>query len=187
LGQNVASKLFNSTNVTGGYYAMPLYGSGPQYYNVPKFYEHFVKQNLNANSGDPYNTIPLFTAEEALLNRAEAYVRLGNTAAAVNDLNNFASKNIDNYNATTHAITTQKAAAYYNTAAGPALINAALDFKRAFFIHEGLRWLDILRLKIPVVHTTTQGERFELGPDDKRRILQLPVLTKQAGLEPNAR
>ena len=50
-----------------------------------------------------------------------------------------------------------------------------------------MRWFDILRLKIPVTHITASGEVIQLTADDKRRALQLPVLTKQAGLEPNAR
>ena len=186
LGLEIANKILLSNNVTGGPYAYTLYGADPTVYNIPKFYEHFVRENLNANSGQPYNTIPLFTGEEALLNRAEAYVRLNNLTAAINDLNAFISKNIDGY-VPSDNITQQKAASYYNTSAANGLILAALDFKRAFFLHEGMRWFDILRLKIPVVHFTEAGERLELTPDDKRRILQLPPLTKQAGLEPNAR
>jgi hypothetical protein len=50
-----------------------------------------------------------------------------------------------------------------------------------------LRWFDIIRLGIPVVHTTAEGEQIYLAPDDNRRVLQLPALTKQAGLEPNPR
>jgi hypothetical protein len=68
-----------------------------------------------------------------------------------------------------------------------AMVQTALDFKKAFFLHEGLRWLDIVRLKLPVVHATAAGEAITLAGDDKRKILQLPVLTKQAGLEPNQR
>ncbi|MBC7828831.1 MAG: RagB/SusD family nutrient uptake outer membrane protein [Chitinophagaceae bacterium] len=187
LGQNVATDILLSPNVSGWIYAYDLYGATPDVYNIPKFYEHFVRENLNANSGEPYNTVPLFTGEEALLNRAEAYVRLNNPTAAINDMNAFISKNIDDYNPATDNVTQQKIMNYYGLAAAPAMIEAVLDFKRAFFLHEGLRWFDILRLKIPVVHTTRQGQRIELTPDDKRRILQLPPLTKQAGLEPNAR
>lgn len=187
LGQNVATQLLNTPNVSGQYYAYTLYGASPDVYNIPKLYEHFVRENLNANSGEPYNTIPLLTGEEALLNRAEAYVRLNNATAAINDMNAFLSKNIDGYNASRDNLTQQKISAYYNMPANDAMIRAVLDFKRAFFLHEGLRWLDILRLKIPVVHTTKEGERFELTPDDKRRVLQLPPLTSQAGLAPNAR
>ena len=187
LGQEVANRLLLSRNVTGWIYAYDLYGANPEVYNIPKFYEHFVRENLNANSGQPYNTIPLFTGEEALLNRSEAFVRLNNSNAAINDMNAFISKNIDSYDPATDNVDVQKIVAFYGGSPASAMINAVLDFKRAFFLHEGMRWFDILRLKIPVVHMTKEGQRIELTPDDKRRILQLPPLTKQAGLEPNAR
>jgi hypothetical protein len=164
-----------------------LYGANPEVYNIPKFYEHFVAESLNANSGQPYNTIPLFTGEETLLNRAEAYVRLNNSAAAINDMNTFISKNIADYDPSFDNVSPQKIAAFYGLSVNESMIRAVLDFKRVFFLHEGMRWFDILRLKIPVVHTTKEGQRIELTPDDKRRVLQLPPLTKQAGLEPNAR
>lgn len=182
------TKIFNTPNVTGWYYAYPLFGT-PEVYNIPKFYEFFVKETISAGTGEPYNTIPLFTAEEVVLNRAEAYTRLNNKAAAIDDLNAFISKNIDTYSASTDNVTPKKIVDYYKMPADTAgaMINAALDFKKAFFIQEGMRWFDILRLKIPVVHTTTTGEVITLGADDKRRALQLPILTKQAGLEPNAR
>lgn len=187
LGNTVFTRIFNTVNPTGGLYAYPAYGT-PAVYNIPKFSEHFVKESLSASIGDPYNTIPLFTAEEVVLNRAEAYERLGNRAEALNDLNAFASKNIDNYT-TNNNVTAQKAADYFKTPIdlSGAIINTALEFKRAFFLHEGLRWFDIIRLKIPIVHTTVSGEVITLGAEDKRRALQLPVLTKQAGLEPNVR
>jgi hypothetical protein len=187
LGEQVASEILYSPNVSSWYYAYPLYGANPQSYNIPKFYEHFVRENLNANSGSPYNTIPLFTAEEVLLNRAEAYVRLNNRDAAINDMNAFLSKNIDDYNPNTDNVTPEKASSYYGVAVNTAMLLAILDFKRAFFLHEGMRWFDIIRLKIPVVHTTQEGQSIELGPNDRRRVLQLPTLTKQAGLEPNPR
>lgn len=186
LGQTVANRLLFTRNVTGWVYAYNLFGD-PSVYNIPKFYEHFVRENLNANSGEPYNTIPLFTGEEALLNRSEAYVRLNNPNAAINDMNAFISKNIESYDPSTDNVDQQKIQSFYGGTASNAMILAVLDFKRAFFLHEGLRWFDILRLKIPVVHITAEGERLELAPDDKRRILQLPLLTKQAGLEPNMR
>ncbi|MEO6722558.1 MAG: RagB/SusD family nutrient uptake outer membrane protein [Ferruginibacter sp.] len=187
LGNNVFTRLFNSVNPTGWIYAYTVYGT-PAVYNIPKFYEHFVKESISASSGDPYNTIPLFTAEEVVLNRAEAYMRLNNRTAAIDDLNAFVSKNIDSY-APTDNVTPKKMVDFFqmpNDTSG-AIINTALEFKRAFFIHEGMRWFDILRLKIPVTHVTTSGEIISLTPDDKRRALQLPVLTKQAGLEPNIR
>lgn len=187
LGTRVFTQLFNSVNATGWYYAYPLYGT-PAVYNVPKFFEHFVKPNLSASFGEPYNTIPLLTAEEVVLNRAEAYVRINNRTAAIDDLNAFVSMNIDQYT-TSDNVTPKKMVDFYKMPGDTsgAIILTALDFKKAFFIHEGMRWFDILRLKIPVIHTTTSGEVITLGPDDKRRALQLPILSKQAGLEPNVR
>ncbi|MBE7172116.1 MAG: RagB/SusD family nutrient uptake outer membrane protein [Williamsia sp.] len=186
-GTTIFTNLFNTKNVSGWYYTYIIYGT-PQVYNIPKFSEYFVKESLSAGSGQPYNTIPLLTAEEVVLNRAEAYTRLNNKAAAVSDLNAFISKNIEDYLPATDSVTTRKIALFYKTSDTlSALITTALDFKRAFFLHEGLRWLDILRLKIPVTHTTAAGEVITLTADDKRRSLQLPLLTKQAGLEPNAR
>lgn len=187
LGTNVFTKIFNTVNPTGWYYAYPAYGT-PAYYNIPKFFEHFVKESISASTGEPYNTIPLLTAEEVVLNRAEAYVRLNNRTAAINDLNAFVSKNIDQYSASDN-VTAKKMVDFFKMPADTsgAIVLTALEFKKAFFLHEGLRWFDILRLKIPVTHITSSGEIITLGPDDKRRALQLPVLTKQAGLEPNAR
>lgn len=187
LGDQVTRQLFLQPNVTGGFYAYDVYGSNPQFYNIPKFSEFFVRENLNANSGEPYNTIPLITGEEALLNRAEAFLRLNNTNAALADLNTFASRNIDQYNANADRITTSKCSNYYGTSGTTGVFLAILDFKRAFFVHEGMRWFDILRLRIPVTHITDQGQVVQLTFDDKRRVLQLPALTQQAGLEPNPR
>ena len=186
LGNTVANELLFSPNVTGGYYAYPVYGT-ERAYNIPKFYEHFVQETINANIGDPYNTIPLFTAEEALLNRAEAYLRINNAPSAISDLNAFASRNIDNYDPAKHNVTAAKAVDFYGQSAGTSLLLAILDFKRTFFLHEGMRWFDILRLKIPVTHETVGGSRITLSSNDPRRVLQLPVLTRQAGLEPNPR
>jgi hypothetical protein len=187
LGESVASRVLFRENVTGGVYAYTVFGSNPQTFNIPKFYEYFVTESINANTGQPYNTIPLLTSEEALLNRAEAYGWMNNTSAAINDLNIFASRNIDDYSSSTHRVTSSKLTAFYGQSTQFSAILAALDFKRAFFMHEGMRWFDIIRLGIPVTHTTTEGEIFELAADDNRRVLQLPALTKQSGLEPNPR
>jgi starch-binding outer membrane protein, SusD/RagB family len=187
LGDKVGNEVLFRSNVSGGFYAYDVYGANPQVYNIPKFYEHFVRKDINANTGDPYNTIPLLTGEEALLNRAEAYVRTNNPNLAAQDLNAFISQNIDNYDPFVNKVTPSKCGSFYNTSSSNGLLLATLDFKRAFFMHEGLRWLDILRLRIPVTHETSDGQVIELGPTDNRRVLQLPALTKEAGLEPNPR
>src|SRR5205085_3382862 len=118
---------------------------------------------------------------------AEAYLRSNNPNQACHDLNLFISQNIENYDQFNDKVTPSKCANFYNTTSSTAVLLAILDFKRAFFMHEGLRWFDILRLRIPVTHNTADGQVIELSPNDNRRVLQLPALTKQAGLEPNPR
>lgn len=180
-GNKLQALFYSNPNVTNGYLALPYntYGSTPQYYNVPKFYN---------NNGS--EIIPLFSMEEVLFNRAEAYARTGNFVAAVTDLNTWISKNVRNYNASTHNITTVKAVNFYapgTTDTTGSLVNATLFFKRVTYIHEGLRWFDALRLKLGVKHEYFTGGSDSLPPNDKRRLLQLPQEVVKAGLEMNPR
>jgi hypothetical protein len=190
LGNKVFS-VMRGQNVTGGQLtvAYNVYGSSPQFYNVPKFREHFVTPNLNADFGDPYNMIPLLTADETLFNRAEANVRVNNHAAALADLNVWASKNVTNYNPNAHNLTAKKVVDFYSMPSDTsgAIIRAVLDLKRIFFIHEGIRWFDILRHKIPVTHTTTDGLHVVLSANDNRRQLQLPAEVRLSGVPLNPR
>jgi len=180
--------LLNGDNPTGGNFAIGfnVYGT-PQYYNVPKFDEYFVYASSTANFGDPYNTIPLFTAEEVIFNRAEANIRLGQYDAALADLNAWVSQNIVSYSAASHNLTTAKVQSFYGGSVTNAMLNAVLHFKRVSFIHEGMRWLDILRLKIPVTHRTSSGQLITLAGDDKRKLLQLPIEVQQSGIQLNPR
>lgn len=170
-------------------YITKLFGAQPIYYNIPKFGENFVKQTISANFGDPYNTIPLFTVEEVLFNRAEANANLGNNADVVSDLDVFLSKRVPSYSATTHKFTEAKAQAYYSTLSlKDALIQSVLNYKRQEYLFEGMRWFDILRLKIPVVHQSVDGKiNITLGADDPRRMLQIPKEAVAFGLAANPR
>jgi hypothetical protein len=175
-------------NVTGGDWVYPVYYYGNQDYFVPKLSEYFVKASVNAEIGDPYVMTPLFTTEEVLFNRAEANVYLGNTTAALQDLNLFASKRVKNYNASQHTITTTKIRNYYGTDnVKDGLISTLLDFKRAEYIQEGMRWFDLQRYKMPVTHQTVRGETLVLTADDKRRVLQIPASATTSGIELNPR
>ena len=132
--------------------------------------------------------VPLFTVEEVLFNQTEAYAYTGNITAALANLNTYASTRINNYNPITNNITADKINAVFGTTdIKQGLIKAVLYYKRAEFIHEGMRWFDILRYKIPVVHTTIDGQTMTLGPDDLRRVLQIPQSTSLSGLAPNPR
>ena len=122
-----------------------------------------------------------------IFNRAEANIRLGQFDAALTDLNAWISQNIMSYSAASHNLTTAKAQSFYGGSAANALLNAVLHFKRVTFIHEGMRWLDILRLKLPVTHLTASGQTITLAGDDKRKLLQLPIEVKETGIQLNPR
>ena len=155
---------------------------------LPKVNEYFVRLSVNATIGFPYVMVPLFTMEEALFNKIEANIYLGNLDEALQDLNTYASTRILNYDATAHTITNSKLQAYYGTQdMRLALIYALLDFKRAEFVQEGMRWFDLLRYDLPVTHTTTDGQTLVLEAGDKRRVFQIPESARLSGVQLNPR
>lgn len=176
-------------NPTGGVYAFSTFYTSRGVYFVNKFRPHFVRTGVNANTGFNYTIIPLFTAEEVLLSRAEAYAMLNEFHKAMADINLWASTRINDYNRDAHAITYNRLYNYYKININQqAIVAAILDFRRVEFLHEGLRWFDILRHKLPVRHTTFSGEVVELKPDDPRRVLQIPrEAISMGGLQPNPR
>ena len=175
--------------VTRGNFAYKQYSVAEGTHQLlPKIDEYFVKVSVNANFGEPYVMVPLFTVEEVLFNHAEALTYQNNYAAALADLNAFASQRILNYNSSTHAITEAKVNATFGASnIKDGLIRAILYYKRAEFVHEGMRWFDILRYKIPVVHNVIGEAPITLSADDPRRVLQLPQSTVLAELPQNPR
>jgi hypothetical protein len=183
------TEILNS-NVTGGTYAFTrqTYTAGTNNYMLPKINEYFVRLSVNATIGYPYVMVPLFTTEEVLFNRIEANIYLNNITAAVADMNAYVATRIYNYDATSHTVTTSKMQSYYRTSdARIAALYTLLDFKRAEFVQEGMRWFDLARYNIPVTHTTTDGQSLTLTADDKRRVFQIPESAKLSGLELNPR
>lgn len=167
-----------------------IFGGTDVVYNIPKFREHFVKETISANFGDGYNMVPLFTTEEVLFNRAEASAMLGNNnALTIADIDAYLSKRIVGYSATADKFTETKATAFFPALSiKDALVATILNFKRQEFMHEGLRWLDVLRLKIPIEHNSLDGKtKISLGADDPRRLVQIPQDAVAAGLAANPR
>ncbi len=165
---------------------------------LPKIDEYFVRTTVDANFGQPYVMVPLFAAEEILFSHAEALYYTGNTTGAIDLLNIFASKRITNYSPVTNIITEAKINARLPQVTGdqtskklPSVIQAILYYKRMDYVHEGMRWFDVLRYYLPVVHNITENDivigNITIGPLDPRRVLQLPQSSLQAGLEQNLR
>lgn len=193
-GRTKYNETFGTTTVAGALFRWNggSYASGTHYWSN-KFRTFFYITNISSGTGFPYTMVPLMTADEALINRAEAYVRKGELANGLTDINYFASTRIENFNPTNHNVTVAKARAYFKTSTTDedALIQSILQYRRLAFLSEGMRWLDILRHRIPVVHSfiAQDGtETFEtLEPEDNRRMFQIPAEAKISGVEPNPR
>lgn len=169
--------------------AYKKYSYSSTFYFVPKLYEHFVRTSINATTGRGYNMIPLFTTEEVLLNRAEAYIMQDKYAEALADLNTLLSTRITGFVAS-NGLTDAKIKAYYlakTSDTKQAYLYAFLDVKRAEFVSEGMRWMDILRYQLPVTHLDAEGNSFELTANDKRKLWQLPDEVVLSGVEKNPR
>lgn len=169
-------------------WSYPLYSQGDNNYLIPKLNEYFVRESVNAEIGQPYVMLPIFTAEEVLFNRAEANAFLGNTAASLADLNLFVSKRVGGYQPAKHTVTAASIRRFF----GPVnlrdgIISTILSFKRVEFVQEGMRWFDLQRYALPVTHQTVNGGTLTVQGNDPRRILQIPQSATLAGIEQNKR
>jgi hypothetical protein len=184
----VRDQILRTVPVAGGEWAFPTGFYVENHFVVPKISEYFVKVSVNAEIGNGFVMVPLFTVEEALFNLAEAYTYTNQFNSAIALLNTYLSTRILPYDPSSNNLTVSKINSYWgtsNTQVG--LINTILAYKRSEFVHEGMRWFDILRYKIPVTHRTINGEIYTLGPDDPRRLFQIPATAKQSGIEQNPR
>ncbi|RDC54957.1 RagB/SusD family nutrient uptake outer membrane protein [Pedobacter chinensis] len=167
------------------------------YYSVPnyttyKYKEYFYRVSPNASTGYPYIMSPLLSVDEALMNRAEAYAQLNQLDKAIKDVTDFMSVRINNYSASADAPTIAKAKTYYSIMDDKeAVIKLILESKKFEFLQEGIRWFDILRHRLTVKHNvydTDGAETFiELGPDDNRRMFQIPEEASLSGVPLNPR
>jgi len=192
MGVDIFQNVYNGRTAAGApFYNFGL-SYGPPHYTTYIWREHFHVTNAAANIGFPMLMVPVLTTDEVLLNRAEAYVELGNYPAAIADLDLMASNRINNYNPNTHAVTLAKSKEHFDvTTDKEALLETVLEFKRLAFITEGLRWLDIIRKGLTVTHNVIddQGaETFvELTPNDPRRVFQIPQSADLSNVESNPR
>ena len=165
-----------------------------------------------------YRTIyAALTAEEALLNRAEAYIMKEEYDLALADMNLWAANTLNPSYCdpvlTDEVIKNWASGMEYYTDTAPtpkkklnpilttitegsdmeAYVHAILYMRRAEFYMMGLRWLDVKRYGIEITRrklgTTLEVlETYDrLTVDDERRALQLPQDVITAGMTPNPR
>ena len=126
------------------------------------------------------------------MNRAEAYAELGKFDLALQDINTFYSVRVQAFNPSVDGVTSAKIMAFFSISdPKEGIIKTILEAKKAEFLQEGIRWLDLVRTHLPVVKNlyspTGEESTIELGPDDPRRVFQIPETAKLAGLELNPR
>ncbi|WP_461532467.1 RagB/SusD family nutrient uptake outer membrane protein [Sinomicrobium sp.] len=203
---DIRDNVIRRHNPTGGAWSYRVFGS-TGYYNVPKFAENFVPNSPGGDTGRGYLEFPLFSIEEVLLNRAEArLMQEGKIASAIEDLNLFYSKRILDYS-NSHVVDASSIGEYY--AKYPEyveplnpyyaisedrkyVLQAIVDARRIEFIEEGMRWFDIRRFHIPIIHRYGDSEYLveqsprELPGDSPIHQLQIPQ-TALSILEKNPR
>ncbi|WP_316769234.1 RagB/SusD family nutrient uptake outer membrane protein [Pedobacter frigiditerrae] len=178
-------------NITGKSFANKIL-----YYTVPsyttyKHKEYFYVTNQISNIGITYLMSAALTTDEALLNRAEAYARLGQLDKALADVNTALAAYVRGYT-NSDAATLAKIATYYGIAdPKEGVIKLILETKKAQFLQEGLRWLDIVRTGMTVTHNVYDAignETFiELKVDDNKRVFQIPEEARLSGVALNPR
>ena len=170
-----------------------------------------------AQAGYHRTNLAVLTTDEALLNRAEANILLGNYDAALADINLWTANTLDATKCKT--VLTQKDiedwanGLEYYTSLKPtpkkrlnpllidvtegstleAFLHAILYIRRIEFLHMGMRWFDIKRYGIEITRRTLSKEIAPLSEDDvltlddERRAIQLPKDVISAGMTPNPR
>lgn len=179
---------------------------------VPKMNAYFEYTDKAAGIGLLHAVVPMFTTDETLLCRAEAYILSENLDAGVRDINYWLKTHSVNYQAKTRE---QLVAFYSKIAYMPTvpetmsqrtikkklnplgisvaegdqenLIQCVLHLRRVETVHEGLRWLDIKRYGIEISHNNDGGMTDVLTKDDPRRAMQLPQDVISVGVPGNPR
>jgi hypothetical protein len=193
-------ELFPQVNETGKPWSYTVFGTNDLFFNLPKFSEYFKVTNQAANTGFAFVTYVLFSTDEAILNRAEAYAMIGDIESATSDINSSYALKTIGYNPTTDELTPSDIATIFEVSDSnfytpfysiPSeslpFVNAALSIKKTVFYNEGMRWFDIKRHNIAIDHRDYFGNSFLLPKDDKRRELQIPEAAQAFGIEENPR
>lgn len=205
LASSKATELFGASNAGEANFDLIigdkiLYAAGElQLGFIPKFQDRIEATGGNADIGYPNSIVPIFTTEEALFNRAEAYAMKTDYTSTLSDLDAYFSKRTKAYNPD-NKVDFDRIKLAYESVALPELepfyavnadqeyyISYLLDLRRREFIHEGLRWFDVKRYNLEVVHMLVDGSTITLPKDDLRRVIQIPAQAVAIGLQANPR
>jgi tetratricopeptide (TPR) repeat protein len=166
-----------------------------------------------AGTGYPHTVVVALGADEALLNRAEAWVQMGDYDKATADIGLWVARHLQGAAAPNRrAIASFYQSVPYYMPGSPTVkkrlnpvpplaaasgeqesfVHCLLHIRRIEHLFEGLRWFDIKRYGIEITRREIGAnlsitETDALPAADPRRALQLPADVITAGLPPNPR
>lgn len=175
-----------------------------------KSFGYFKNESMNSNRGMTWLNVPMFTVEEVAFNRMEAYTMQGNFVLALRDLNTFIHNRVDAVVVDKYVpLTLEEIIEYYGDNGNGGnlddlephykaelqsdvrkmrLMKCICQLRRMEFLQEGMRWFDIKRFHLPVVHNIHwERKDIVLERHDKRRALQIPQEAQKIGVVPNER
>lgn len=192
-----------------------MYGSNQAVY-IPSLNEDFeIKDKIN-QTGYAHTVDPVFTGDETILTRAEAYIMKKDYDKALADMNTwltahcdvtspkFLTLTVDNVNTALNAIRMTEVPSRavseesikkplnpqgFTVEEGTQtnMIYVVLQMRRITTIYQGQRWLDIKRWGIEFTHHLDGEDNLVFKAGDLRGAIQLPYDVIEAGLEPNPR
>lgn len=200
LTQVLQDELIGSANPYGKQwsYGISQYSSDGLTRNVNKFEYIFEYSNLSAGIGFAKTSHVLFTYDEALLARSEAYAMKNQFDNAISDINAYLPKRTKSYNSSTDVLTATEFEDQYPDASDykpfydltpsqASFVKGIAELRRREFYSEGVRWFDIKRFHIPVTHSFANQNDKVLESNDNRRLLQIPSTAISFGVEKNPR
>ncbi|MBS9766562.1 MAG: RagB/SusD family nutrient uptake outer membrane protein [Flavobacteriaceae bacterium] len=189
----------NGKNLNFWGYGTYLFVKSPNYitngFYMSKFDELSLNNSISLKPRGLYVTNVLFSTDEVLLNRMEAYAMLQNYDQSISDLKDYMKGKFNvelpcgnsSYTSTSNENYKIFTPFYGLTVKQLALIKIITDFRQKEFLHEGLRWFDIRRFYMPVNRKAKYRNYQPLRKDDPRKLLQIPVEAIERGMTPNPR
>lgn len=162
---------------------------------LAKFDELSLFGNTGIRPRGLYVTNVLFSVDEVLLNRMEAYTMKKNYSQAVDDLLDYMKGKFDidlpcsreMYLTTSTEHYATYTPFYGLTVKQLAMVKTITELRQKEFFHEGLRWFDIRRFYLPVTRNSKNSLYRPLTKEDPRKLLQIPAEAINRGLDPNPR
>ncbi|TYK32356.1 RagB/SusD family nutrient uptake outer membrane protein [Bacteroides pyogenes] len=166
------------------------YGNGSTTSFLPKFQRDLIRRtSITSSSGFPYTVEVALRGEEVFFNRLEAWAMMGNEKKTEFESQFGAYLNAV-YGGTIDYVTLYNGykKIFQDLDENALRMKMVLDERRREFVEEGLRWFDIRRHYLPVVHVDMEGTVNTLMPNDPRKVLQIPqTAITHGGLQPNVR